>query len=141
MHNNQEELMEKKFTVLRVIATLYKIVGVLVALGTILLVIFEIVGAAAGTRLLENTFGLFNTGPALGIFSAITTFIAGGLSALGIFAIGEAIYVLINLEENTRFTAIIMRDRFYPQQMPPPAMTSNQPTVPPTTNPPYPPPA
>ncbi len=42
--------MEKKFTALRVIATLYKIAGVLIALGTVLFVVMEIVGEAAATR-------------------------------------------------------------------------------------------
>ena len=129
--------MEKKFTVLRVIATLYKIVGVLVGIGTILGVIAQIIGTSALTSLLsQNNIDL---GPAAGplavLISAIFTLIAGGLAALGIYAIGDAIYVLINLEENTRFTAILLRDRFYPQQMPPAPVIPPQPSAPPAANP------
>jgi hypothetical protein len=133
--------MEKKFTVLRVIATLYKIVGVLIALGTILLVVLEILGAAAGSQYLSqlSQYGLASGGPVFAFLGVITTFIGGGLTALGVFAIGEAIYVLINLEENTRFTAILMRDRFYPQQMPPTAAMPPQPIPSPQANPSYPP--
>ncbi len=134
--------MEKKYTILRVIATLYKIVGVLVGLGTILAVFFQIIGTAAGTTFLRQ-YGvdLGASGPVVVFISAVVSLIAGALTALGIFAIGEAIYVLINLEENTRFTAILLRDRFYPQQMPTAPVVPPQPVAPPPNNPTYPPPA
>ncbi len=106
--------MEKKFTVLRVIATLYKIAGVLVALGTVLLVILIIVGAGASNVFMQQ-FGINGGGPIVAFVSAIITLLTGGLSALGIYAIGEGLSLLISLEENTRFTAILLRDRFYPQ--------------------------
>jgi len=105
--------MEKKYTVLRVIATLYKIMGVLIALGTVLLVILAIVGVAAGNPALQQ-YG-FDGGPFFAFIGVIMVFLGGGLSALGIYAVGEAIYLLIGLEENTRFTAVLLRDRFYPQ--------------------------
>ena len=105
--------MEKKYAVLRVIATLYKILGVLIALGTVLLVILVIVGGAAGNRALQQ-YG-FDGGPFLAFFSVIMIFLGGVFSALGIYAVGEAIYLLIGLEENTRFSAVLLRDRFYPQ--------------------------
>ncbi len=127
--------MEKKYTVLRVIATLYKIAGVLIALGTVLFVILEIVGAAASNQIMRE-FG-FGGGPVVAFLSVIATFLGGGLSALGIYAIGEALYLLIGLEENTRFTAILLRDRFYPQPQSaplppqPPMMPPQQPMTPP----------
>ena len=123
--------MEKKYTVLRVIATLYKIAGVLIALGTVLAVILMIVGVAAGDRALRQ-YG-FDSGPVVAFIGVIITFIAGGLSALGVFAIGEALYLLIGLEENTRFTAVLLRDRFYPQPPPPQPMQPmmSQPIAPP----------
>jgi len=125
--------MEKKYTVLRVIATLYKIVGVLIALGTILVVILIVAGTAAGTQAMRE-FGFYN-GPLVGFFSIIITILTGGLTALGVYAIGEGLYLLIGLEENTRFTAILLRDRFYPPAQPP-----QQPMMPPQA-PPNPPPA
>lgn len=155
--------MEKKYTVLRVIATLYKIAGVLIALGTILFVILEIVGTVASDQFLRG-YG-FTGGPVWAFLGVIVTFLAGGLSALGVYAIGEALYLLIGLEENTRFSAILLRDRFYPQPpstpLPPqqpmapqrqpmmapqqPMMPSQQPMMPPqqpteqppASNPPY----
>jgi hypothetical protein len=119
--------MEKKYTVLRVIATLYKIAGVLVALGTVLFVIIIIVSAAA----LNQYLGLsFDNSPIWTFLGVIITFLSGGLAALGIYAIGEALYLLIGLEENTRFTAILLRDRFYPQPQSSP-LPPQQPMAPP----------
>ena len=128
--------MEKKFTVLRVIATLYKIAGVLVALGTVLLVILIIVGAGASNVFMQQ-FGINGGGPIVAFVSAIITLLTGGLSALGIYAIGDGLSLLVSLEENTRFTAILLRDRFYPQPqaapLPPqqPMMPPQQPRMPP----------
>ncbi len=135
--------MEKKFTILRVIATLYKIAGVLVALGTVLLVILIIVGAGASNVFMQQ-FGISGGGPIVAFISAIITLLTGGLSALGIYAIGDGLSLLVSLEENTRFTAILLRDRFYPQPqavpLPPqqpmappqrPMMPPQQPMIPP----------
>jgi hypothetical protein len=132
--------MEKKFTILRVIGTLYKIAGVLVALATVLFVVLEIIGVAALNQYLQ--VGV--SGPVVVFLWVIITILGGGLSALGIYAVGEALYLLISLEENTRFTAILLRDRFYPQpqsaplphqqpMMPPqqPMMPPQQPMMPP----------
>jgi hypothetical protein len=105
--------MEKKYTILRVIATLYKIAGVLIALGTVLMVVITIIGGAASSSTLRQ-YGV-DGGPLFAVIGAIFVFISGSLGALGIYAIGEALYLLIGLEENTRFTAILLRDRFYPQ--------------------------
>jgi hypothetical protein len=121
--------MEKKYTALRVIGTFYKIAGVLVALGTILMVVLEVVGASAGNQYLSQ-YG-YTGGPVVAFIGIIITFIFGGLSALGVFALGEALYLLIGLEENTRFTAIVLRDRLYPQPLPPqPMQPMPQPGVP-----------
>ena len=107
--------MEKRFTALRIIATLYKIVGVVIAILVVLGVIVTIISQPF---LIDLGFG--RLGGALGLVSAIVLavveLLAGGLSALGVYAIGELLYVLINIEENTRFTALIIRDRMQPAQ-------------------------
>ncbi len=105
--------MDRKFTALRIIGTVYKIAGVLIALGTVLMVIAMIVGGSAfsGGGMM-NGFGFF--GPAWIIIGVISVVVGGGLAALSVYAIGEALDLLINLEENTRFTAVVLRDRFYP---------------------------
>lgn len=123
--------MEKKYTALRIIGTLYKIFGVLIALGTVLLVVLAIAGVSASSQYLRGT----NLGSFEMIIAVIVILVSGALSALGVYAIGEALYLLIGLEENTRYTAMLMRDRFYaPQQVQPQPVIPQQmpPTYPPT---------
>jgi hypothetical protein len=127
----KEKFMEKKYGVLRVIATLYKILGILIALGTILIVLLAVVGVAAGGSAMRQ-YGGFDGGPVVAFIGVIMLFIGGGLTALGVYAVGEGISLLVGLEENTRFTAMLLRDRFYPPQ-------AAQPVMPPPVNPTYPP--
>lgn len=117
--------MEKKYTVLRVIATLFKIAGVLVALGTVLIAILMMITVAAGSMVTEDIGG-----PIVAFILVVMMFIGGAITALGVYALGEALYLLINLEENTRYTAMILRDRFYPQpQTPQQPMIPQQPVM------------
>ncbi len=102
--------MEKRYTALRVIATIYKIIGVLVALLTVLAVVLMVVSMSSGSNQL-SAYGLRGVGTEVMAIAVLSTLLGGGLGALGIFAIGEALYLLINLEENTRYTAILLRDR------------------------------
>ncbi len=128
--------MEKKYTVLRVIATLYKILGVLIALGTVLAVILVLFGSMAFTRVIQQSYDYDpgNLGGLGVVFAVVFLFISGGLAALGVYAVGEAIYLLIGLEENTRFTAVLLRDRFFA-----PAQPAQPVMPPPPYNPGYPP--
>lgn len=119
--------MEKKFTALRIIGTIYKIAGILIALATVLAVFALIVGGVAGGAGLGSV-GLDS--PIVMIFALISTVIGGGLAALGIFAIGEGLFLLINLEENTRFSAMVLRDRLYPPAQAPQAMMPPRPSYP-----------
>ena len=50
------------------------------------------------------------------IVMVIFELLFGGLIFLGIYAVGDLISLLINIEENTRFTALLMRDRMAPPQ-------------------------
>jgi hypothetical protein len=103
--------MKKKFGALRIIGTIYKIVAVIIGVGTILGFIGAIIGAFAGGSMLDTLFsssGMGNTGGAgvfVGIVSAVVILIGGGLSALMTFGIGELFYLFISMEENTRATA------------------------------------
>jgi hypothetical protein len=135
--------MEKRFTALRIIATLYKIAGVIIAIFVLLGVVFTVISPPAidlgnGFSFSRQTGGL---GILFAIFAAIIELLVGGLSALGVYAVGELLYLAIHVEENTRFTALIIRDRMpaVPVQsvaptMPPPA---SQPIQPPNVPPPY----
>jgi len=104
--------MEKRFKVLRVVATLYKIfawialaVGVLSSLGVI------VTGLIRGPLIIRHmTQGAI---PAVG---GIIGGIAGGagilllaaLYFLSLYTVGEGIYLLLSIEENTRRTAHLL---------------------------------
>lgn len=100
--------MEKRYTALRVYATICKILGVLVALLTVLGIILLVV-AATGFSSRLAMYGLNSM--ELVVLSAVFLLIGGGMWALGLFALGEFIALFINIEENTRYSAILMRDR------------------------------
>ncbi len=121
--------MEKRYTALRIIATLYKIVGVIMGVLTILGVVFTVIAQPA----IDLGFGKPSGGLILlmTIVIAVVVLLAGGLAALGVFAVGDLVSLLINIEENTRFTALLMRDRMQPAQTVPPPAPPVKPYMPP----------
>lgn len=100
--------MEKRYVALRVIATIYKIVGVLIALLVLLAIVLLVVGGVANQRQLAM-YGLNSA--ELMVFAGVSVLFGGGLAALGTFALGELLFLFINIEENTRYTGILLRDR------------------------------
>ncbi|MCS7312611.1 MAG: hypothetical protein NZ742_06825 [Acidobacteria bacterium] len=111
--------MEKKFRVLRFVAGLYKVLGILIG-GLMLLASLFICGVAviggaalpeapAGrefARLVGSTLG--------GVLWAVLTILYGGLFALGSYAFGEMISLFLALEENTRRTTAVLERYFRP---------------------------
>jgi hypothetical protein len=108
--------MKKKFSALRTIGTIYKIVGVIIAIFTILGSIgFCIVGFTGGAIFqsaasqLSGGSNLNSAGAGIaGVLAAIWILIMGAIAALSTYALGEGIYLLIDLEENTRRTADLL---------------------------------
>jgi ABC-type phosphate transport system permease subunit len=105
--------MEKRYTALRLIATVYKVLGVIALIITLLAVVgFCLAGLAGGGLLRELGRGP-NAMPLGGAFGGL---IAGGLAllyggglAVTLYGLGEAIYLLIALEENTRATVQLLQ--------------------------------
>ena len=113
--------MQTKFGVLKFISGFYKVVGIIIGVITILsalgICLISILGATSASGLNQN---LQNSGLPLalgassvfvGIISAIGTIVGGALAALGLYAFGELISLLIALEENTRATATMLENR------------------------------
>lgn len=104
--------MEKRFRALRVVGTLYKVLGVIVlAIGIIGGTIACVGGIAGGAALRDmgSQFGMEMPMRGAGILTAV---LAAGASVLGsaiggltLFAVGEAIYLFLAIEENTRAAA------------------------------------
>lgn len=138
--------MEHKYRALRFIASVLKVLGIIVGILAVIAAITfcatSVFGGAAFERALgsygQNTpgLGLF-TGLLGGIIFSIVPIIVGGIQALVLFAVGEAIYVQIDIEQNTRLTeqAILRMMGAYepparPAAAPPAAPSAVQPAAP-----------
>jgi hypothetical protein len=132
--------MEKRFTALRIISVFYKIMGVIIGIGAILGAVFAVIAQPV----VDLGFGKPNGSLVLifAVIMAVIVLVFGGLAAFGTYALGDLITLLMNIEENTRFTALIIRDRMQPaQQMPPAAPQVMARPMQPPMQPPAPPPS
>lgn len=107
--------MEKRYRALRIVGTMYKIIGgvvlILALVSAVGACLAGILGGASLSQFSQDfgnnlgRMGLF--GPALGgILAGLGMLIFGGLGGLTLFATGEGIYLLLAIEENTRAVAL-----------------------------------
>jgi ABC-type long-subunit fatty acid transport system fused permease/ATPase subunit len=103
--------MDRRFTALRVIGTVFKILawitlilGLLGAIG-MLVVGFTLSGA-------EGPLGLNLGGPLAGIAMFFVVLIIAIISFLSLYAVGESVYLLLSVEENTRRSAYILQQQY-----------------------------
>ncbi|BAJ65001.1 hypothetical protein [Anaerolinea thermophila] len=104
--------MEKRFKVLRFMGTLYKILGVINGVVTLILAVgicaVSVLGGASMADFARE-YGMHGTevfGALGGVLLGGGVLILGGLSAVFVYALGEGVYVLIAIEENTRAAAM-----------------------------------
>ena len=115
--------MEKHFRVLRFVGTVYKIVGIIVGaftlLGALGICLTSILGGTAFENVLQTLpngggQGLGILGGVLGgVIASLIIIIGGGIYAISIYALGEGVYLLIALEENTRRTAAMLHKEWF----------------------------
>jgi hypothetical protein len=112
--------MEKRYTALRVIGTIYRVLGIITLIITIITVIgicgtSVLGGSALDAISSQYSNGSGNTGLISGLFGgvifSIFTILYGGLASITLFAFGEGVYLLISLEENTRRTALLIEQK------------------------------
>lgn len=107
--------MSKKFGILRFIGTVYKVIGIILAVVAVLaalgVCLTSILGVAALGDLSQQmgVQDLGYLGPIWGIATAVGILIGIGLAAISQYAIGEAIYLFLAIEENTRATAALIQ--------------------------------
>jgi hypothetical protein len=107
--------MDRRFTALRVIGTIFKvlawivlILGLLGAIGSLVL------GFTLDTQL--GAAGLDLGGPLAGIVSFIAILVASIVQFLLFYAGGEFLYLFLSIEENSRRTAFFLQQQYSFQQ-------------------------
>ena len=93
---------EIKYSALRIISGFYKLLAAISAILSITIPLYLIFEGNQYSDIIANT----------SLILAISIFIGGLITATFLFAIGEAIKVFIDIEENTRNTASIFKYYF-----------------------------
>lgn len=118
--------MQKRFTTLRVIGTIFKILawialilGILAAIGALI--------AGFAFRSSEGFLPIDVGGPLAGIAMFILTLLISIVNFMLYYAVGESIYLFLSIEENTRRSAYFMQQQYTVQQpsYPPSAPSSS----------------
>lgn len=113
--------MEKRYHALRIVASVYRVLGIIAGALTVLVMLGTCLATVLGGAAMDSISREFGRGTGMaGLFSgfvgaAVTSIILliwGGGSALTLYGIGEGIYLLLALEENTRATTRLLQ----PQQ-------------------------
>jgi hypothetical protein len=101
--------MQKKYGVLRVVATIFKILAWIVLvvglLGACVSIAASAVPGLLGAGARNNPLGIGSEGLIVGLATGLGVIFLAVLYFLFLYAFGELIYLLIALEENTRLTA------------------------------------
>ncbi len=107
--------MSRKFGVLRFIGTVYKVIGIILAVIAVLTSLAVCVTSIAGGYAfgeMSRQMGMQDwgmVGPIGGIIAGAGILIGMGLAAISQYAIGEAIFLFLAIEENTRATAALIQ--------------------------------
>lgn len=108
--------MKKKYAALRTIGTIYKIIGAVIAIFTILGTIGVCIMGFAGGALFQGAANTLGSGSDIGstemgfagVFAALWLLILGAIASVSTYALGEGVFLLLDLEENTRKTAELL---------------------------------
>jgi len=109
--------MERRYKALRALGRIYQIIGIIIGILTVVAIIAGCVGiviGGVGLNRFSREFGSLMPGAMVGstvagLVGLVLAVLYGGIAALTLYAIGEAIFVLLAMEENTRATANLLR--------------------------------
>lgn len=100
--------MERRFTALRVFGTLLKVCAwITLILGLLSAVLVLVLGFSVGSGL--GLFALEQESGLVGILSFLIILILAVVLFLFLYAVGEVLFALISIEENTRRSAYILQ--------------------------------
>jgi hypothetical protein len=107
--------MERRYTALRIISLVYRILG---GLALILAVLGAILAVAIPGSITVSSPALdtSNSDTLARLLPAVIVLVSGILSGLGLFAVGQMIQLLLDTEENTRRTARVLTEMLRLQQ-------------------------
>lgn len=106
--------MERKYRALRTIGVIYKILGIIIGVLTLLSILGFCAtsllgfGGVAISRDMPNILGGAAGGAVGAIIFSIFAILYGGGLAITMYAFGEGVDLFIALEENTRRTAALL---------------------------------
>lgn len=102
--------MKKRFGVLRIIATILKVLGIVVAAFAVLGGLGSLIMSFAGGDL-WSVFGVdANSGFFVGLIGSFSIVIAGILYAVILYGYGELLLLLLSMEDNTFKTVKLLED-------------------------------
>jgi len=101
-------MVEKRFRVLRWVASLCRIIAWITLIGGVLGMLGSIVTGAVGANLLREYAGRGVGGIVGGITVGLTILVMAALQSLFLYVITEGIHLLLSIEENTRQAAYIL---------------------------------
>ena len=130
--------MEKRYGALRTIGTIYKIMGFVAAVVTVLMLLAICAMVFFGNNAIEDLTHRFDFNRQFGglpyrtlgtvfggLLSAVLVLLYGGGLSLTLYAMGEGVYLFIAIEENTRSSAALLAQQqeklLVQQTAPPPA--------------------
>jgi hypothetical protein len=105
--------MGRRFTALRIIGTIFKVLGWLALILGLLGAIGALVAGFVATTELDM-LGV-DLGPLTGVAAFLALVLAAILLFLVYYAVGEYIYLFLAIEENTRRTAYLLHQQFQGQ--------------------------
>ena len=102
--------MKKRFGVLRVIATILKVLGIVAAALSVLGGIASLVMSFAGGNMWD-AFGVdANSGFFFGLLGSFSVVLVGVLYAIMLYGYGEMLLLFLSLEDNTYKTVKLLED-------------------------------
>jgi len=102
--------MKKRFGVLRVLATVLKVLGIITAALAVLGALGTLIASFAGGNLWSMLGYDANTGFFVGLLGSFGMLILGVLYAAVMFGYGELIMLFISMEANTLKTVALLED-------------------------------
>jgi hypothetical protein len=99
--------MEKRFKALRTIGSIFKVLGVIMAVFTVIGALAACGLTIAGSSMTSQFSSSTNimSGALGGVLIGVVILLYGGISSLTMYGMGELVFLLIDMEENTRASA------------------------------------